>query len=62
MAFQPSFSLAEVLAVAKIHPFYNPEVKYPPGADVIKATRQHLLGRNEVADLLTQPLLWKRDL
>ncbi|KAE8349283.1 hypothetical protein BDV28DRAFT_163714 [Aspergillus coremiiformis] len=58
MALQ-RFSLPEVLAVAKIHPFYCSDVKYPPDADEVQAAcEQAVKGATEV-DLRTQPLLHK---
>ncbi|KAI9035029.1 uncharacterized protein KD926_004703 [Aspergillus affinis] len=35
-----TFPLAEILAVAKIHPFYNPSVVYPPDQEKIQSAVQ----------------------
>ncbi|TQN66997.1 hypothetical protein CSHISOI_08452 [Colletotrichum shisoi] len=57
-----AFSLADVLAIRSIHPFYSPHVLYPPNADAIrKARRRAARGAGEM-DLKRQPLLWKKDL
>ncbi|KAJ0161858.1 hypothetical protein CTA2_5480 [Colletotrichum tanaceti] len=57
-----AFSLADVLAIRSIHPFYNPHVLYPPDADAIRTVRRRAArGAGEV-DLKRQPLLWKKDL
>ncbi|KAL5051253.1 hypothetical protein BDW71DRAFT_214224 [Aspergillus fruticulosus] len=34
-----SFTLSDILAVAKVHPFYAADVKYPPDAGAIQAAR-----------------------
>ena len=33
------YTLADVLAVAKIHPFYS-DAKYPPGDEAVRAARK----------------------
>ncbi|KAK2597434.1 hypothetical protein QQS21_005982 [Conoideocrella luteorostrata] len=63
MYSQPGFSLAEVLAVAKIHPIYNSHVQYPPDAGTIEIARTQVVGKTaDVASLEAQPLLFKKDL
>ncbi|KAM5343715.1 hypothetical protein ACJ41O_012252 [Fusarium nematophilum] len=61
MAPSLTYSLAEVLAVAKIHPFYS-NAEYPPDDDVLLATREQAALVSAQADLKTQPVLRKRDL
>ncbi|THC96580.1 hypothetical protein EYZ11_003920 [Aspergillus tanneri] len=56
------FCLAEVLAVAKMHPFYNPEIQYPPDANAIRAAREWIVGNAPEADIRAQPLLQKNDI
>ncbi|KAJ5435621.1 hypothetical protein N7445_006506 [Penicillium cf. griseofulvum] len=55
------YQLAEVLAVAKIHPFYNPDVDYPPDADTIQRLRE-LIDQKANPALQEQPLLDKKTL
>lgn len=56
------YSLAEVLAVAQIHPFYHPDVQYPPNAKALKATRELVANEAIPVNLLTQPLLQKKSM
>jgi hypothetical protein len=43
------YSLAEVLAIARIHPFYLEDIKYPPDTDTIQAVlRQPLLQKKSI--------------
>lgn len=57
-----AFALEDVLAISKIHPFYNPDVLYPPNPDAIHTARNWAMKKTGEAALNTQPLLWKRDL
>jgi hypothetical protein len=57
-----NFSLEEVLAVAKRHPFYAPSVQYPPHRDAILAIREQVAAQLRASDLSSQPLLWKSSL
>ena len=61
MAPSLTYSLADVLAIAKIHPFYT-ATQYPPDEDSIEAAREQAAATLKNADLKTQPLLWKKDL
>ncbi|KAM0438456.1 hypothetical protein ACHAPT_001205 [Fusarium lateritium] len=61
MAPSLTYSVADVLAVAKIHPFYS-DSQYPPDdATILKAREQAALTYKE-GDLQAQPLLRKSDL
>lgn len=55
------YQLAEVLAVAKIHPFYNPDVDYPPDTDTVQRLRE-LIDQKANPALQEQPLLNKKTL
>ncbi|KAL0943349.1 uncharacterized protein CTRU02_201235 [Colletotrichum truncatum] len=56
-----AYSVAEVLSVAKIHPFYS-EAQYPPDKDDIQAARERLKLSPTEVELKEQPLLRKKDL
>lgn len=56
-----TFSLADVLAVAKIHPFYTSDAQYPPDADAMHKSRARA-ALSAAVDLKTQPLLRKKNL
>ncbi|KAI0195549.1 hypothetical protein EV127DRAFT_466675 [Xylaria flabelliformis] len=56
------YSLTDVLAIAKIHPFYNRERKYPPDASAIQIARKQAAERSAGLDLKCFPLLWKTHL
>ncbi|KAJ8128226.1 hypothetical protein O1611_g5410 [Lasiodiplodia mahajangana] len=56
------YSLQDVLAVAKIHPFYRSETLYPPDASALQAIRKHVEERPAGLDLKLFPLLWKPQL
>ncbi|KAH6892639.1 hypothetical protein B0T10DRAFT_537547 [Thelonectria olida] len=56
------YPLADVLAVAKIHPFYTSNVQYPPDEDTIQAARERAALAPGEANLKAQPLLRKKDL
>lgn len=57
-----SFSLAQVLAVAKVHPFYNSQIKYPPNGNILDAISEAAKQNPGDADLRLQPLARKGDL
>ncbi|GJC83710.1 hypothetical protein ColLi_06548 [Colletotrichum liriopes] len=57
-----AFSLRDVLAIRKIHPFYTSDVMYPPNADAILVARERAAKETGEVDLKYQPLLWKKDL
>ncbi|KAJ5971873.1 uncharacterized protein N7479_001791 [Penicillium vulpinum] len=57
-----TYSLAEVLAVAKTHPFYNPEIAYPANAEAIHRLQQLVAEQNAKPELQEQPLLGKKTL
>jgi hypothetical protein len=58
-----SISLADVLAVAALHPFYNSSVQYPPGNAEIRTARERAKTTEDTASLLlAQPLLQKSTL
>ncbi|KAK7428403.1 hypothetical protein QQZ08_005022 [Neonectria magnoliae] len=59
---ESNHSLAEVLAVAKIHPFYVSDVQYPPGAHIVQGIRERVAREPTEANLQAQPLLRKKDL
>ncbi|KAK0756455.1 hypothetical protein N5P37_011108 [Trichoderma harzianum] len=63
MEFQPH-SLGEVLAVAKIHPFYVEEIQYPPDEKTVQSVRERVAAEQEQAneDLKKWPVIWKKDL
>lgn len=56
-----NYKLTEVLAVAKIHPFYNPNVVYPADTETIQRVRG-LINKEEISALQAQPLLSKKTL
>ncbi|KXG51202.1 uncharacterized protein PGRI_067740 [Penicillium griseofulvum] len=57
-----TYSLSEVIRVAKIHPFYNADQKYPPDAEAIHKALQSSPTKPEQTDLDLQPLLKKNDI
>lgn len=61
MAPSLTYSLADVLAVAKIHPFYS-DTLYPPDQDAIHAAREEAALNYKDADFQSQKLLRKKDL
>lgn len=63
MEFQPH-SLGEVLAVAKIHPFYVEEIQYPPDEKTVQSVRERAAaeGEQKNEDLKKWPVIWKKDL
>ncbi|KAK4940751.1 hypothetical protein LTR66_014882 [Elasticomyces elasticus] len=56
-----SYQLAEVLAVAEIHPFYNPDFVYPADTETIQRLRE-LIDKKAKPALQEQPLLNKKTL
>jgi hypothetical protein len=63
MALDSLSSLAQVLAVAKIHPFYTRDVVYPPDAETVKVARDQAAAAPINADCIRdQPLLFREDL
>ncbi|KAJ4238410.1 hypothetical protein NW757_013110 [Fusarium falciforme] len=61
MAPSLTYSVADVLSVAKIHPFYS-EAQYPPDDDTIQKAREQAALTFREGDLQAQPLLRKKDL
>ncbi|KAL2190917.1 hypothetical protein L209DRAFT_24694 [Thermothelomyces heterothallicus CBS 203.75] len=57
-----AYSLNEVLAVARIHPFYNPAVQYPPDEECIRAVLELAAKEQSAPDLGRVPLTTKKDL
>jgi hypothetical protein len=55
------YQLADVLAVAKVHPFYNPDAVYPADTEAIQGL-QELIDRTFKATLQQQPFLNKKTL
>ena len=53
------YSLAEVLAVAKLHPFYNPEAVYPPDALAIEEACRSSSADVTASEFASLPLLTK---
>lgn len=53
------YSLAEVLAVAKLHPFYNPEAVYPPDPLAIEKACRSISADVQASELASLPLLTK---
>lgn len=63
MSLYPSYTLADVLSVADIHPFYNPDVQYPPDATIVQQARDRATETpSDVIQLKDRQLLWKKDL
>lgn len=55
------YSIADVLSVARIHPFYNPSCEYPPSPQAIAHTLKSDNGDSS-PQLSEQPLLHKDQL
>jgi hypothetical protein len=53
------YRLTDVLAVAKVHPFYNPDAVYPADAEAIQGL-QELTDQNTNTTLQQQPFLNKK--
>ncbi len=56
------YLLAEVLAIARIHPFYVSEIRYPPGPETIRVALDQASAVSAETDLKGQPLLRKSKL
>ena len=56
------FSLREVLAVARIHPFYAPQVQYPPDSKRVQEALDSAASEQPAAHLHLLPLTTKKDL
>jgi hypothetical protein len=56
------FSLHEVLAVAKIHPFYAPQVQYPPDPKGVQDALDSATSQQPDAHLQLLPLTTKKSL
>lgn len=54
------YTLSQVLAVAKVHPFYSPDVEYPPSPEEVREIVKQT--RNEDVDLTRIPLVTKEKL
>ncbi|KAI9150840.1 hypothetical protein HJFPF1_10617 [Paramyrothecium foliicola] len=62
MKLTVGYSPTDVVAVAKIHPFYALNTPYPPDAEKIKAAREEASKKPTEYDLNLQPLLRKAQL
>lgn len=56
------FTLHEVLAVARIHPFYDARVQYPPDSLAVQAALESAAAEKPPPDMLRLPLTTKKDL
>jgi hypothetical protein len=56
------YSLAEVMAIAKLHPFYNEDIRYPPNQDEISTLRQLGIDQKKEYNIQHQQLLLKKTL
>ncbi|KAF5706283.1 cystathionine gamma-synthase [Fusarium mundagurra] len=61
MSPSPTYSLADILAVARVHPFYC-STQYPPDEPAIQRAREEAASKYEPPDLKSWPLLRKNDL
>ncbi|KAM0209492.1 hypothetical protein ACHAQD_011163 [Fusarium lateritium] len=61
MASTGMYSLADVLAIPKKHPFYSP-AQFPPDDEAIQVARDKAVLETEEVDLKSQPLLRKKHL
>ncbi|KAF5879011.1 uncharacterized protein Bfra_006216 [Botrytis fragariae] len=57
-----TYSLAEVLAVAENHPFYNENILYPADSKSVTKLQESAFSKEKKADLEEQPLLDKKTL
>ncbi|KAJ5301907.1 hypothetical protein PENANT_c062G04959 [Penicillium antarcticum] len=57
-----TYSLSQVLEVAKIHPFYNKNVEYPPDSTAVQKALELAAGDSKEQDLNVLPLLQKENL
>ncbi|KFA72015.1 hypothetical protein S40288_07661 [Stachybotrys chartarum IBT 40288] len=62
MTVEAPYSMADILAIARIHPFYDPDVLYPPDAATIRAIRELASKNPDAINFETQPFLWKSQL
>jgi hypothetical protein len=56
------YSLAEVMAIAELHPFYNEDVKYPLNLDEISSLQELGVDEKKEHNIKHQPLLHKKTL
>ncbi|KAI0448764.1 hypothetical protein F5B21DRAFT_496565 [Xylaria acuta] len=56
------YSLQDVLAITRIHPFYNQEEEYPPDDYAVQVARKLVADQSAEVELKLFPLLWKKDL
>ena len=61
MAPSSPYSLADVLVVAKIHPFYS-DAQYPPDEETIQRLREQTALSPTPPDLKEQPSIQKKEL
>jgi hypothetical protein len=61
MMLPEPFLLSEVLAVAKLHPFYAPDVQFPPTAKDVQSARERA-NSGTLASVSSRNLLYKKDL
>ena len=54
------FTLSQILAVAKVHPFYSLDVEYPPSPEEVQQIASQT--QNEHVDLARIPLVTKERL
>lgn len=57
-----TFSLNEILAIARIHPFYTAHVQYPPDVETIQAALDLAAADQSAPDLRSLPLTTKKDM
>ncbi|KAI0390013.1 hypothetical protein F5Y17DRAFT_88996 [Xylariaceae sp. FL0594] len=57
-----AYTLPEVLAVARNHPFYRPSTRYPLDASAVQAAREDAGRQTSKGELESFPLLWKSHL
>jgi len=55
-------TLTEILAIAKIHPFYASHIKYPPDEETIRIAREKAGENTAESDLKSAPVLWRSSL
>ncbi len=54
------FSLREVLAAAKIHPFYADHIRYPPDANTLHSAMESAVRDPSAPELRLVPLTTKK--
>lgn len=62
MVSRDIFTLKDILAVAKIHPFYAFNANYPPDASTIQTAREDASEDAAESDLKLRSPLWKSTL